>query len=152
MLMKNITKKARELRKNMTPQERKLWQFLRNKSIDNLKFRRQYPIENYIVDFICNEKNLIIEIDGGQHNEEDNKIYDAKRTKFLESKEENISLVEQPPFGLIIKVLINLIFLLTLIILSLLTLFKSSFKTFKDVSRSYIFKLISLDKDDWILS
>ena len=86
MLMKNITKKARELRKNMTPQERKLWQFLRNKSIDNLKFRRQYPIENYIVDFICNEKNLIIEIDGGQHNEEDNKIYDAKRTKFLESK------------------------------------------------------------------
>ena len=84
--MNEKTKKARELRNNMTPQERKIWQLLRNKSVLNLKFRRQYPIENYIVDFICNEKNLIIEIDGGQHNEEINKIYDEKRTEFLESR------------------------------------------------------------------
>lgn len=84
--MKDITIKARDLRKNMTPQERKIWQFLRKKSINNLKFRRQYPIENYIVDFICNEKMLIIEIDGGQHNEEKNKKYDENRTQFLNSK------------------------------------------------------------------
>ena len=84
--MDNSTAKSRVLRKNMTPQERKIWSFLRKRSINNLKFRRQYPIENYIVDFICHEKMLIIEIDGGQHNQEKNKKYDINRTKFLESK------------------------------------------------------------------
>lgn len=80
------TEKARILRKNMTKQERILWTFLRKKNINNLKFRRQYPIGNYIVDFICNEKKLIIEIDGGQHNENKNITYDQERTKYLESK------------------------------------------------------------------
>lgn len=84
--MQEITKKARELRNNMTKQERVLWSYLRKRTINNLKFRRQYPIENYIVDFICNEKKLIIEIDGGQHNENKNIEYDRKRTEFLESK------------------------------------------------------------------
>lgn len=74
------------LRKNMTTQERILWQFLRKKSINGLKFRRQYPIGNYIVDFICNEKKLIIEVDGGQHNKDKNIIYDEERTKYLETK------------------------------------------------------------------
>ena len=82
----NTYEKARNLRKNMTKQERILWKFLRKKSINNLKFRRQYPIGNYIVDFICNKKNLIIEIDGGQHNENQNIIYDQVRTNYLESK------------------------------------------------------------------
>lgn len=82
----NITEKARNLRKNMTKQERILWQFLRKKNINNLKFRRQYVIGNYIVDFICNEKKLIIEIDGGQHNEDKNIIYDQERTNFFETK------------------------------------------------------------------
>ena len=82
----NTTEKARILRKNMTKQERILWTFLRKKNINNLKFRRQYPIGNYIVDFICNEKKLIIEIDGGQHNENKNITYDKERTKYLESK------------------------------------------------------------------
>ena len=77
---------ARYLRNNMTPQERKLWQILRKRSIYNYKFRRQYPIGNYIVDFICHEKNLIIEVDGGQHNTVSEKYYDTERTKFLESK------------------------------------------------------------------
>ena len=82
----NTPEKARSLRKNMTKQERILWTFLRKKNINNLKFRRQYPIGNYIVDFICNEKKLIIEIDGGQHNENKNITYDQERTKYLESK------------------------------------------------------------------
>ncbi len=82
----NSTEKARNLRKNMTKQERRLWQFLRKKNINNLKFRRQYPIGKYIVDFICNEKKLIIEIDGGQHNEAQNISYDQERTEYLESK------------------------------------------------------------------
>ena len=70
----------------MTKQERLLWQFLRKKNINGLKFRRQYPIGKYIVDFICNEKRLIIELDGGQHNENQNIVYDKERTKYLETK------------------------------------------------------------------
>ena len=82
----NTTEKTRTLRKNMTKQERLLWQFLRKKNINGLKFRRQYPIGKYIVDFICNEKRLIIELDGGQHNENQNIVYDKERTKYLETK------------------------------------------------------------------
>ena len=84
--MTNLKQNARYLRKNMTPQERKLWNILRNRQFHGYRFLRQYIIDEYIVDFICCEKNLIIEIDGGQHNEDKNIIYDIKRTKFLEEK------------------------------------------------------------------
>ncbi len=77
---------ARTLRKNQTPQEITMWKYLRNFQIHGLKFRRQYPIGNYIADFVCKEIKLIIEIDGGQHNETDSIEYDNKRTEFLESK------------------------------------------------------------------
>jgi len=82
--MEKIDYNARELRSNMTPQEYKLWQYLRKRSINNYRFRRQFPIKNYIVDFICREKKLIIEIDGSQHNEEKNIQYDSERTLFFE--------------------------------------------------------------------
>ncbi len=85
MNFENINR-ARELRKNSTQQEQKLWKLLRKRQLKAYKFRRQYPIGEYIVDFICREKQLIIEIDGGQHNTETNIAYDNKRTKFLESK------------------------------------------------------------------
>ena len=78
--------KARSLRKNMTPQELKLWNILRNHQFYGLEFRRQYPIGNYIVDFVCKSKKLIIEIDGGQHNTPDAILYDKQRTDFLVSK------------------------------------------------------------------
>lgn len=68
----------------MTEQERILWQYLRKRSINNFKFRRQYPIGNYIVDFVCLEKRLVIEIDGGQHNQSDNILYDQNRTQYIE--------------------------------------------------------------------
>lgn len=77
---------ARKLRKNQTPQEQKLWNTLRNHQINNLEFRRQHPIGDYIVDFICKPKKLIIELDGGQHNIPENIDYDNKRTEFLKSK------------------------------------------------------------------
>ncbi len=76
--------KARELRKNQTDAETKIWQLVRAKQIERLKFRRQHPVQPYIVDFVCLEKKLIIEIDGGQHAEAVD--YDKKRTRFLESK------------------------------------------------------------------
>lgn len=83
--MKKNTNLARNLRKNLTPQERKLWNMLRNHQFYGYEFRRQYPIGDYIVDFICREKKIIVEIDGGQHNEQNNIQYDIKRTEFLHS-------------------------------------------------------------------
>ena len=76
---------ARTLRKNLTPQERKLWNKLRNHQFYGLEFRRQYAIGQYIVDFICREKKIIIEIDGGQHNETKKIINDNLRTQYLEA-------------------------------------------------------------------
>ena len=75
---------AKILRKNMTAQEIKLWGIFRNLAFCRCKYRRQVPIGNYVADFVCEQKNLIIEIDGGQHNEEENIEYDDVRTKFLE--------------------------------------------------------------------
>ncbi len=79
---KNIL--ARELRKNSTIQEKRLWNLLKNRQFHNLKFKRQHPIGKYIVDFICKEAKIIVEIDGGQHNEPENIISDTERTKYLE--------------------------------------------------------------------
>jgi very-short-patch-repair endonuclease len=75
---------ARELRKNMTDAQRRLWHHLRHRQIGNSRFRRQAAIGPYIVDFVCFEKRLIIELDGGQHAvhvEEDN-----RRTDWLNSQ------------------------------------------------------------------
>ena len=75
---------AKNLRKNSTIQERRIWNILKNRQFHNLKFKRQQPIGNYIVDFACQEKRLIIEIDGSQHNFPNNLEYDQKRTQYLE--------------------------------------------------------------------
>ena len=77
--------RARNLRKNLTSQEKTLWNLVKNRQINNRKFRRQVPIGNYIVDFLCKEKSLVIELDGGQHNQLINIDYDNKRTEYLES-------------------------------------------------------------------
>jgi very-short-patch-repair endonuclease len=68
---------AKSLRKRPTDAEKLLWWHLRSKQIDGLKFRRQEPIGQYIADFVCFEKRLIIELDGGQHAIEQKK--DRKR-------------------------------------------------------------------------
>jgi adenine-specific DNA-methyltransferase len=75
---------ARELRRTQTDAERKLWNVLRDRQLLNLKFRRQHPIGNYIADFCCIEKGLIIELDGSQHVER--AAYDEERTKWLNSQ------------------------------------------------------------------
>ena len=81
--MNNKTILARNLRKNSTIQERRLWNLLKNRQFHNLKFKRQQPIGDYIVDFICKEAKIIIEVDGGQHNEPKNIEYDKTRTEYL---------------------------------------------------------------------
>jgi very-short-patch-repair endonuclease len=75
---------SRNLRQNLTPAERILWRWLRNRQIDGLKFRRQFPIGNYITDFCCIEKKLVVEIDGGSHLEQEE--YDKMRTEWLEEQ------------------------------------------------------------------
>ena len=77
---------AKILRKNMTEQEKILWNILRNNQFYGLKFRRQVPIGDFVADFICEAHNLIIELDGGQHNAPENIEKDKQRTEFLESK------------------------------------------------------------------
>ena len=79
--MKN---RARNLRKNQTEAEKLLWSSLRNRQIAGCKFRRQWPIGPYIVDFACLSRKLLIELDGGQHSEAI--AYDEARTKFLEAQ------------------------------------------------------------------
>jgi len=75
---------SRELRKNSTMQELKLWSILKNNGL-GCKFRRQFAVDNkYIADFVCLEKRLIIEIDGGHHNES---FIDINRTYYLEQQD-----------------------------------------------------------------
>jgi len=82
---KNQTRaNARQLRRDQTLAETKLWLALRSHQLENIHFRRQHPIGNYIVDFCAPQAKLIIELDGGQHLEQQE--YDAERTEFLESK------------------------------------------------------------------
>ena len=81
--MNNQIENSRQLRKNMTPQEKRLWSAIRNRQFFGYRFRRQFPIGQYIVDFICREKKIIIEIDGGQHKEDIKIYYDNKRTEYL---------------------------------------------------------------------
>ena len=76
-----LIKHAKSLRKNFTKAEALLWNKIRSRQLEGIKFRRQQPIENYIVDFISFEKRIIIELDGGQH--ADQKREDQKRDKLL---------------------------------------------------------------------
>ena len=74
---------AKQLRLHPSRAERLLWYHLREKQIKGYKFRRQHIIDPYIVDFVCLQKRLVIELDGGQH--ATNTDYDVKRTHFLQS-------------------------------------------------------------------
>jgi len=74
-------KRSRDLRKNATEAEIHLWRYLRSRRFESFKFRRQRPIGPYIVDFVCLERGLVIELDGGQHTE--NQGYDQQRNAYL---------------------------------------------------------------------
>ena len=70
---------AFSLRKNPTEAEKLLWEKLRDRQIEGVRFRRQHPINKYVVDNFANELKLSIEIDGGYHNEKSQKFYDKDR-------------------------------------------------------------------------
>ena len=79
----NLRNRARKLRRQQTDVETKLWMRLRDRQLNGAKFRRQHPIGPYIVDFCCPDRELIVEIDGGQHAEQASA--DQIRTNFLEA-------------------------------------------------------------------
>ena len=82
---KSVKDRRRELRNNMPDAEVLLWQQLKGRQLLGYKFRRQYSVGEYIVDFFCPELRLGIELDGDSHFEEGAKEYDAGRDRFIQS-------------------------------------------------------------------
>ena len=80
----NLIPFAKQLRSNATEAEKLLWKHLRAKRFEGFKFKRQKPIGRYIVDFVCLEKRLVIEVDGGQHMDDATK--DANRSEWIEQQ------------------------------------------------------------------
>ena len=78
---RELQERAKELRKNMTPAEKVLWEKLRHNRLDGLQFRRQQIINPYIVDFYCHAKALVIEVDGDIHDLQQE--YDEERSNYL---------------------------------------------------------------------
>ena len=84
-LYMELKEKAENMRNNPTEAEAALWEMLRGKNLDT-KFRRQHIIGDYIVDFVCLDKQLAVEVDGGYHNDPEQRELDRQRTNFLQSK------------------------------------------------------------------
>ncbi len=87
----NLYGYAKDMRINATDAEELLWQNLRGRKVAGLKFRRQHPIDKFIADFYCHEKNLVIELDGGIHDSKEQKEVDKVRT--YELNELNITVL-----------------------------------------------------------
>ena len=81
-----IAEAAKELRQRQTEAEKRLWFKLRDKQLCGAKFRRQEPVGNYIIDFVCFEKKLVLEIDGNPHTQMEVKRNDNQRTLWLQSE------------------------------------------------------------------
>ena len=79
-------RQARELRRKMTEAESVLWEYLRRKSLQGLKFRRQQIIEGFIADFFCEKAKLVVEVDGGIHETEEQKKIDEQRRAVFEAR------------------------------------------------------------------
>jgi very-short-patch-repair endonuclease len=80
---KTLFQLAKENRKNLTEAEIKMWSVLRDNRFEGYKFRRQHPMGNYILDFYCHQLKMVIEVDGGYHEEMDQKKYDESRDAYL---------------------------------------------------------------------
>ena len=84
MTRETRTARARDLRKRQTFAERKLWQAVRGRRLDGLKFLRQHPIDRYFADFACESLMLVVELDGGVHEDDDQASYDLLRQREIE--------------------------------------------------------------------
>lgn len=82
---KGLKDYRKQLRNNLTSAEATLWKLLKGKQLEGRKFRRQFSVENYILDFYCPSERLAVELDGAGHFTEDGFLYDEERTKVLNS-------------------------------------------------------------------
>ena len=102
----SVFENARQLKNNLTEAEDKLWQALRNKKLCGLKFRRQHPVDSYILDFYCHEKKLAIEVDGKIHLKKEIQEYDDDRTYTLQQQDiKVIRFTNEEVFSDVFKVL-----------------------------------------------
>ena len=85
-VLRMTIERAKQLRKDSTDAERGLWRVLRSRQLAGYKFRRQQPLGPFIVDFVCFEARLVVEIDGGQHGEKEQLAHDSKRTAWLQNE------------------------------------------------------------------
>jgi len=76
--------KRRKLRQNQTNAEDLVWRYLRNRQLLGYKFKRQYSVDHFVIDFYCPELKLAVELDGASHNNPEQIEYDIKRQKYLE--------------------------------------------------------------------
>ena len=81
---RRVQERARQLRRELTPAERRLWQHLRGAQLHGFEFRRQYPTGPFIVDFYCPQAKLVVEVDGDSH--ADQVAYDARRSDWLQQE------------------------------------------------------------------
>ena len=81
-----IVQAARDQRRQQTPAEKKLWEALRDRRLAGLKFRRQHPFQQFILDAFCVEHQLEVEVDGEVHDDPAQAAYDAERTEFLRAR------------------------------------------------------------------
>ena len=83
-----LQQRARALRRELTPAERKLWQHIRDGQLDGAHFRRQHTIGQYILDFVCIQAKLVVEVDGDIHAEPTQMAHDAARTQWLNEQKQ----------------------------------------------------------------
>jgi very-short-patch-repair endonuclease len=83
---REVVDRARNLRREQTSAEARLWSALRNRQLAGLKFRRQHPYGQFILDFFCVERQLAVEVDGGVHLNAEQAAHDAERSEFLEQR------------------------------------------------------------------
>jgi len=81
-----LKQRRRELRRNETDAEKVFWAQVRNRQFNGMRFLRQYSLGPYILDFYCPVLKLAVELDGGQHNQWNNKEYDAARSEYLKAQ------------------------------------------------------------------
>ena len=77
--------KRRNLRQHQTEAEKLIWRFLRNKQLLDVKFKRQYSVDHFVIDFYSPELKLAIEVDGASHNDPSKQVYDKRREKYLKN-------------------------------------------------------------------
>ncbi|WP_394792762.1 endonuclease domain-containing protein [Armatimonas sp.] len=80
-----LVARARQLRREGTPAERILWEALRGRQLQGMRFRRQHPIETFILDFYCPQHKLVVEVDGGIHTEPTVRERDEERQRWIEA-------------------------------------------------------------------